>query len=145
MWPAPSHYLYQCWNIFNWTLGNKLQWNRHRNLYIFIKENACENVVWIMVTIWFLPRPQCLNTFFIVVLYTISCYIVTTIYTTESDEEIANELGCWKLNIWSEKVLNNIFQEENLWYLWPRHLTWFNSNIRDTHMQNADLWDVKEK
>ena len=24
---APSHYLNQCWNIVNWTLGNKLQWN----------------------------------------------------------------------------------------------------------------------
>ena len=23
----PSHYLNQCWNIVNWTLGNKLQWN----------------------------------------------------------------------------------------------------------------------
>ena len=25
-WTAPSHYLNQCWNIVNWTLGNKLQW-----------------------------------------------------------------------------------------------------------------------
>ena len=35
-WPAPSHYLYQCWNIVNWTLGNKLHWNLNRNLYIFV-------------------------------------------------------------------------------------------------------------
>ena len=29
-WPAPSHYLNQCWNIVNWTLRNKLQWNFNR-------------------------------------------------------------------------------------------------------------------
>ena len=37
---------------FNWTLGNKLQWN----LYIFIQENAFETVVRDLVTI--LLRPQ---------------------------------------------------------------------------------------
>ena len=44
-WLAPSHYLNQCWNIVNWTLRNKLQWNCNRNSYIFIQENACENIV----------------------------------------------------------------------------------------------------
>ena len=58
-WTAPSHYLNQCWNIVNWTLGNKLQWNLNRNLNIFIKENAFENVVWKMAAI--LSRPQCAN------------------------------------------------------------------------------------
>ena len=43
--PAPIHYVYQRWNSINWTLGNKLQWNPNRNLYIFIQENARENVV----------------------------------------------------------------------------------------------------
>ena len=55
---APSHYLNQCWNIVNWTLGNKLQWNLNRNLNIFIEENAFENV-WKMAAI--LSRPQCVN------------------------------------------------------------------------------------
>ena len=54
---SPSHYLNQCWNIVNWALGNKLQWNLNRNLYIFIQENAFENVVWKMAAI--LSRPQC--------------------------------------------------------------------------------------
>ena len=45
---APSHYLNQWWNIVNWTLGNMLQWNVNRNSYIFIRENAFENVVWKM-------------------------------------------------------------------------------------------------
>ena len=37
-WTAPTHYLNQCWNIVNWTLGNKLQWNSNRNSNIFIKK-----------------------------------------------------------------------------------------------------------
>ena len=54
-----SHYLNQCWNIDNWTLRNKLQRKRTWNLYIFIQENAFENVVWWMPAI--LSRPQCVN------------------------------------------------------------------------------------
>ena len=30
-WPAPNHYLNQCWNIVNSTLRNILQWNFDRN------------------------------------------------------------------------------------------------------------------
>ena len=30
-WPAPSHYLNQRWNIVDYTIGNKLQWNINRN------------------------------------------------------------------------------------------------------------------
>ena len=41
-------------------LGNKLEWNLNQNLYIFIQENAFENVVWNMAAI--LSRPQCVNT-----------------------------------------------------------------------------------
>ena len=33
-WLAPSHYLNQCWNIVNWTLGNKLHWKFFK-LYTF--------------------------------------------------------------------------------------------------------------
>ena len=51
----PSHYLNQCWNIVNLTLGNKFQWNLNRNWYIFIQENAFENVVWKMTP---MSRPQ---------------------------------------------------------------------------------------
>ena len=55
-WSAPSHYRNQWWNIINWNLRNKLQWNLKRNSYIFIQDNAFENVVWKMAAI--LPRPQ---------------------------------------------------------------------------------------
>ena len=58
-WTAPSHYLNQCWNIVNWTLRNKLQWNLNRNKYIFIQQNAFENVVWKLLAI--LSRPQCVH------------------------------------------------------------------------------------
>ena len=46
-------------NIVNWSLGNKLQWNLDGNLYIFIQENAFENVVWKMSAI--LSWPQCVK------------------------------------------------------------------------------------
>ena len=49
----------QYWNIVNWTLGNKLQWNLNRDLYIFIQENAFENVVRKLAAI--LSRPQCVK------------------------------------------------------------------------------------
>ena len=55
----PSHYLNQCWNIINWTLRNKLQWNFNPNANIFIQENPLENVVRKKAAI--LSRPQCVN------------------------------------------------------------------------------------
>ena len=58
---APSHYLNQCWNFVNWALGNKFQWNVNRYSYIFIQENAFENVISKMVAI--LSRPQCVNSY----------------------------------------------------------------------------------
>ena len=57
-WP-PSHYLNQCWNIVNWTLRKKLQWNFNRNSNIFIEENMFENVVCEMSTIF--SRPRCVK------------------------------------------------------------------------------------
>ena len=58
-WPAPSHYLNQCWIIVNWTLRNKLLWNSNRNSNIFIQENAFESDV--CETVAILSRPQCVN------------------------------------------------------------------------------------
>ena len=48
----PSHYLNQLWNVVNWTPRNELQWNFNKNSYIFIEENAFENVVWKMTAIY---------------------------------------------------------------------------------------------
>ena len=48
---APSHYLNQCWNIVNWTLKNKLQWNFNQISKLFIQENASENTVGEMAAI----------------------------------------------------------------------------------------------
>ena len=56
---APSHYLNQCWNIVNSNLRNKLQWNNKQNSFIFIQENAFENVVCEMTAI--LSRPLCVK------------------------------------------------------------------------------------
>ena len=56
-WSAPSHYLNQRWNIVNRNPRNNLQWNCNRYTYIFIQENAFENVVWKIAAILF--RSQC--------------------------------------------------------------------------------------
>ena len=53
--PLPEQML---WYV-NWTLRNKIQWNFNRNSYIFIQENALENVVCEVASI--LSRPQCVN------------------------------------------------------------------------------------
>ena len=58
-WLAASHYLNQCWNIGNWTLRNKFQWNFDRNSNILIQENEFESVVCKMVAI--LSGPQCVK------------------------------------------------------------------------------------
>ena len=52
---APCQYMHRSWNIVNWTLGNKFQWNFNPNQYILIQEYACENA-WKMASI--LSRPQ---------------------------------------------------------------------------------------
>ena len=49
---VPSHYLHQFWFIVNWELGNKFQLNFNPNSYIFIQENAFENVICKIVAIW---------------------------------------------------------------------------------------------
>ena len=55
---APSHYLNQCWNIVNCTIGNTLQRNLNQNWYPFIQENAFEPVVCEMAAI-FLSASMC--------------------------------------------------------------------------------------
>ena len=55
-WSVPSHYINQYWNIVNCTLRKKLQVNFYKNSYIFIQENAFENVVWKKAGI--LSQPQ---------------------------------------------------------------------------------------
>ena len=59
-WSAPSHYLNQCWNIVNWTLGNKLQWHFNLNSNIFIHENGSESVCEMAAI---LSQPQCVKSF----------------------------------------------------------------------------------
>ena len=54
---APSHYLNQCWNIVNWTLRNKLQWNFNRNSQHFHSRKFVSKCFEKISTI--LSRPQC--------------------------------------------------------------------------------------
>ena len=55
--PDRRHYLNQCWDIVDWILRNKLQWNF--NSCIFSQENVFKNVVWKKTAI--LSLPQCVN------------------------------------------------------------------------------------
>ena len=48
---APSHYLNQCWIIYNWTLTYIFQWNFNQNTKLFIHENASENIICEMAAI----------------------------------------------------------------------------------------------
>ena len=47
------NYLHKCWNNINWTHRNKIQRNVDRNSYIFIQENACENIACKMAAIFY--------------------------------------------------------------------------------------------
>ena len=86
-WPAPSDYLNQCWNIVNWTLSNKFQWNLNRNSYIFIQENAFENVVRKMVAI--LSRLQFVN-----------CYLVLLSFDIKLSYQFRNYHYRYKTVLW---------------------------------------------
>ena len=61
----------KCWVIVNWTLRKELQWNLTRNTYIFIHENAFENVVRKLVAI--LSRPQCAPEWCVTMLFVHAC------------------------------------------------------------------------
>ena len=58
---AQSHYLNQCWDIVNWTLGNTIQWNFNQNTKLFIHENASEIIV--CETVAILSRGRRVNVF----------------------------------------------------------------------------------
>ena len=54
----PSSYLNQCCDVVNWTLGNKLQRNFNREIYIFSFKKKWY-VIWKMAAV--LPRPHWVN------------------------------------------------------------------------------------
>ena len=104
-WPATCCYLNQCWNIVEWTLRSKCQWNHNLNSYIFIQENAFENVVWKMAAI--LSQPQCVNTH----LHSCSVVMDQTIQLIQTLKRNYKHF-CWlklgKLASLQEVSLNNI-------------------------------------
>ena len=79
VWSARSYYPNQCWNIFNSNLMNNFQWNLKWNLYIFIQENAFENVVCKMAAV--LSRPKWVNRLLVYV-YEYACVIKHTVFSS---------------------------------------------------------------
>ena len=116
-WTAPSHYLNQCRNIVNWTLGNKRQWNLDRNSYIFIQENAFENVDCEMMSIS--SRPQCVNAR--------TCIILTPQTGPRTISYIAQNTHMGFTIVCSFCRYSTPTQRKTT-YQWPLLLTWFNFN-----------------
>ena len=123
----PRHYLNQCWNIVNWTLGNKLQWNFNRNYSSFIQENVFESAVCDTAAI--LSRPQCVNQ------YSACCFhiqcsaiIMRSLFSQNPHKlhAIAHPWG-WDMGclLWFQNLINYFFK------IWVRSrncgclVTWF--------------------
>ena len=78
-------YLNKSWNIINWNLRNKVKWNLKQNSYIFIQEDAHDNIVCELVSILFWP--QCVK-----ISYT-SWYQVSTLYTIKISNKSFHQPG----------------------------------------------------
>ena len=112
----PSHFLNQCWNIVNWTFGNKLQWNFNQNLNILIQEIVFENVVWKTAAI--LSRPQCVKCLY------------------QSWSPVARFTNCLGTHNWIVRMKHTMFQLYNqitnfLAHVITAEVSW--------HLQNCDL------
>ena len=99
-----------CWNIINWTLGNKLQWNSIRNTKLFIHENAFEIVVYEIVAIllrgWWLNVAQiiacqrnfagCINTLFSAWCLRMTLHLGVGIYShvVHNESMVERRLSC---------------------------------------------------
>ena len=101
----------QWWNIVNWTLMNKLQWNFKRNSYIFIQEKTFENVVCEMAAI--LSRHHC-----------VKIYIVGQLVRPERILEgfavLWEQLVCSVCFSWNKDKIKYILVQN--WYHTCRHL-----------------------
>ena len=98
-WLAPSHYLNQCWNIVNWTLGNKLRRNLNRNLYLSSKEMHLK----MSSGNW---RPFCLG---------LNVIFATVYRTPLTDQPIGSPTTFWK------KALKTL---QNRWHMIITALLW---------------------
>ena len=104
---VPSHYLSHCWNIVNLTLRNKLQWNLHRNLYIFIQKNVFENVIWKMSAI--LSRPECVN-YALCLFHAMFCFVLAATAITDflQDYITGSKISMWRSHLHMHSVKENI-------------------------------------
>ena len=137
-WSMPSHYLNQCWNIVNWTHSNKLQWNFHRNVYIFIQENALANdgkmaAIFLGLNvlkgtaIWPSLRPCSWH-----YLYFMDCAAyLTHKYMFSSDFSWCGRLCCWTLT----HFLSHFLPVENVLSLF------LSGALRKSYFVNLHQWD----
>ena len=108
------------------TLRNKLQWNINRNSYIFIQENALENVVCEMASI--LSRPQCVNTamatvsflswlFIVVIDGDVWCRDKWTLFAERENHVLwlFDSVACGRCGSNFESIIFKLIVQNNVW------------------------------
>ena len=93
---APSHDLNQWWNIVNCTHRKTRQWKFYWNSYIFIHENAFENIVCEMASTLF--PTQCVNPF------CAEFFIVNIIFVFFLSFLSTEMTGTWNHSFWKGKI-----------------------------------------
>ena len=96
----------QCWNIFNWTLKNKLKWNSNQNTKLSLHDNAFENVVCEMAAILSSGRwvKHCFRKVRRSTAHHILCYWQVSLLTELYD------------TLWCDFIVITIFNHENHYY-----------------------------
>ena len=105
-WQAPSHDLNQYWNIVNWTICNKLQWNLYRNLHVFIQENAFENVIWEINDGRFVQASMCFAT----MAGSVSLVEIIVCAPVVKHQAITQTNPDWLLTYWGRDIMDAISQ-----------------------------------
>ena len=102
------------WDIVNWTLRNKLQWNFNQNTKLFIHENASEKIVCEMAAI--LSRGRWVNFWFdnmmvsIVTIKLATCY--HTINRTNPSKTFVVQFACGSL---AHQLSSDKWKPKSLW------------------------------
>ena len=134
---APSYYLNQCWNFIDSNPRNKLQWNLQRNSYVFIPENAFENVVCDISAIS--SRPQCVNLFNYLYHPGIALLAMCAWNSPVTGEFPAQRPVARSLDIFFDLCLNKRLSKQSWgwWFETPSHPLWRHCNDPNSFFPRA--------
>ena len=133
----PSHYLNQCWSIVNWIVGNKLKWNLNRNIYIFIQENAFENVIWEMAIMYRTQYGKVLDILLNLIIMMTSWQGIMFCNTVALWGESTNIHHQWWIPIterqWCGDIfficLNKLLNKQSFYWWFDNMPMWYHSNV----------------